>query len=182
MSVGFRKSLFGFNSDDVMNYIQKTHKEFSQKETELNEIADQLKSELNSIKQELEELKIQKEMTERELKEYTDKQEEIERLSQNIGKLYLVAQTNAKAIMKNSEENLENARKEVDGNLSKIDEAHRSLEELKEKILRTSTDFAVQVDGLISSLSSTRLQIEDNINNSNEKSEEFNSVYVQLTK
>lgn len=182
MSVGFRKSLFGFNSDDVMNYIQKTHKEFSVKETELNERADQLKSELNSIKQELNELKIQKEVSERKLKEYTDKQEEIERLSQNIGKLYLVAQTNAKAIMKNSEESLESSRKEVADNLSKIDEAHKSLEELKEKIMRTSTDFAIQVDTLISSLSNTRLQIDGNINDSNEKSEEFNSVYAQLTK
>ena len=34
-------------------------------------------------------------MVEAQLKEYTDKYDEIERLSQNIGKLYLVAQANA---------------------------------------------------------------------------------------
>ena len=35
MTVGFRKSLFGFNQDDVINYIQKTHKSFSQQTEEL---------------------------------------------------------------------------------------------------------------------------------------------------
>ena len=31
MSVGFRKSLFGFNCDDVAAYIQKMHKSFAKK-------------------------------------------------------------------------------------------------------------------------------------------------------
>ncbi len=182
MSVGFRKSLFGFNSDDVMEYIERKHKEFSVKETELNEKAEELKSELDAIKRELEEVKLQKEISDRQLKEYTDKYDEIERLSKNIGKLYLVAQANAKAIMKSSEDNLSLSRKEVDNNLSKIDEAHESLEQLKEKILRTSTDFAVQVDGLMASLTSTRSQIEINSEDSKQKSEEFNSVYEKISK
>ncbi len=182
MSVGFRKSLFGFNSDDVMEYIEKTHKEFSVKETELNEKAEELKGELNSIKRELNEVKLQKEISDRQLKEYTDKYDEIERLSKNIGKLYLVAQANAKAIIKNSEDNLSLSRKEVENNLSKIDEAHDSLEQLKEKILRTSTDFAVQVDSLMASLTNTRSQIEVNSDDSKQKSKEFDSVYAQITK
>ena len=44
MSAGFRKSLFGFNSQDVMEYIEKTHKAFSQKENDLNSKIDELDS------------------------------------------------------------------------------------------------------------------------------------------
>ena len=34
MAVGFKKSLFGFNCADVIEYIEKTHKSFVQKEKE----------------------------------------------------------------------------------------------------------------------------------------------------
>ena len=32
MAIGFRKSLFGFNCDEVLEYVQKTHKAFTEKE------------------------------------------------------------------------------------------------------------------------------------------------------
>ena len=94
MSVGFRKSLFGFNCDDVIEYIQTSHKKFSQKENELNEKIDSLDATITSVNAQLEDVKASKAIVEAQLKEYTDKYDEIERLSQNIGKLYLVAQQN----------------------------------------------------------------------------------------
>ena len=102
MSVGFRKSLFGFNSDDVIAYIEQSHKKFSAKEKELNQKIDELDGTIANVNAQLEDLKVAKANVEAQLKEYTDKHDEIERLSQNIGKLYLVAQANAKSIMQNS--------------------------------------------------------------------------------
>ena len=105
MSVGFRKSLFGFNCDDVIEYIEQSHKNFSEKENQLNQKIDTLDNTIETINAQLEDVKSAKTAVEAQLKEYTDKYDEIERLSQNIGKLYLVAQANAKSVMQNSAEN-----------------------------------------------------------------------------
>ena len=48
MAIGFRKSLFGFNCDDVLEYVQKTHKAFTEKEIVLNEKIEDLKKENSS--------------------------------------------------------------------------------------------------------------------------------------
>ena len=117
MSVGFRKSLFGFNCDDVIEYVQNTHKKFSDKENALNDKIACLDKTIATINAQLEDVKAAKAAVEAQLKEYTDKYDEIERLSQNIGKLYLVAQANAKSIMQNSAENRDIANREVEKNL-----------------------------------------------------------------
>ena len=87
MSVGFRKSLFGFNCDDVIGYIEESHKKFSEKENELNQKIGSLDQTLANVNTQLEDVKNAKAAVEAQLKEYTDKYDEIERLSQNIGKL-----------------------------------------------------------------------------------------------
>ena len=40
MSKGFKKSLFGFNCEEVVAYIEKAHKTFKEKELLLNEKID----------------------------------------------------------------------------------------------------------------------------------------------
>lgn len=180
MAVGFRKSLFGFNCDDVMQYIEKTHKSFSEKETMLNNKISELDNALLSLNSELKSIKTAKENVEAELKKYTDKCEEIERLSQNIGKLYLVAQANAKAIIKDSAENSEMSRKEVERNLGSIDEAHESLNNLKANIMKTSNDFVNRVESLIGSLDNTRDQIKANAEHTVELKDEFEALYAEI--
>lgn len=182
MSIGFRKGLFGFNCDDVMSYIESTHKTYVENETLLKEKAEELETALNSISSELEAVKAEKEILNRELKEYTDKYDEIERLSRNIGKLYIVAQSNARAIMKNSENNLKLSRSEVEKNLSSIDEAHKSLDTLKADILKTSSEFACKVEQLLSSLVDTREKIRENDDMSEKSTETLNSLYAEIVK
>ena len=180
MSIGFRKSLFGFNSDDVLSYIDETHKKFSEKEASLNEKIASLDSTLATLNAQLAEVKNAKADVEAQLKEYTDKYEEIERLSQNIGKLYLVAQSNAKSIMQNSAENKDTVNKEVEKNLYSIDRAHESLSELKASIMQTSTDFVAKVDTLVASLGNARDQINAKNAESRELAEQFESLYAEI--
>lgn len=182
MSVGFRKSLFGFNCDDVIEYIEETHKNFSSKEAELNKKIDSLDNTLAEVNSQLCEVLTAKSEVEAQLKEYTDKYDEIERLSQNIGKLYLVAQANSKSIMKNSIVNKNLAEREVEKNISSIDYAHKSLAEFKTGIMQTSAEFSDKVDSLIASLNSVREQVaEKNIENRNlEKS--FDNMLVEMSK
>ncbi len=180
MSVGFRKSLFGFNCDDVIAYIEESHKKFSTKETELNQKIDSLDSTIATVNAQLEDVKIAKAAVEAQLKEYTDKYDEIERLSQNIGKLYLVAQANAKSVMQNSAENRDITNREVEKNLHSIDNAHEQLSALKAEIMQTSNDFVKKVDTLVSSLSTARTKITDNNTDNRDLAEQFENLLADV--
>ncbi len=182
MAVGFRKSLFGFNSDDVMQYIEKTHKAFSKKEAEFNEKIDALNSTLDAANEAIENIKAEKAELEIKLKEFTDKQDEIERLSQNIGKLYLVAQANAKSVMENAEQNSELARVEVERNITAVNQAQESLNGLKAEIILASESFSRELDRLVSEFNKTKTDIIVNTSDIEEKFKEFDSVFKGLTK
>ena len=182
MSVGFRKSFLGFNCDDVIEYIQNSHKKFSQKEAELNQKIDSLDDTIANINTQLEEVKSAKAAVEAQLKEYTDKYDEIERLSQNIGKLYLVAQANAKSIMQNSAENRDITNREVEKNLHSIDNAHEQLAALKAEIMQTSNDFVAKVDSLVTSLSTAREQVNQKNIDNRELAEQFENLFENINK
>ena len=182
MSVGFRKSFLGFNCDDVIEYIQNSHKKFTEKEKELNLKINDLDKTIAAVNAQLDDVKAAKASVEAQLKEYTDKYDEIERLSQNIGKLYLVAQTNAKAIMQNSTDNREIANHEVEKNLHSIDNAHEELEALKAEIMQTSNEFVNKVDTLVASLSNARDQVSKNNVDNKELTEQFESLLVEIGK
>lgn len=182
MSVGFRKSLFGFNCDDVIEYIQQSHKKFSDKENQLNEKIDDLDNTIADVNAQLEDVKAAKAAVEAQLKEYTDKYDEIERLSQNIGKLYLVAQANAKSIMQNSTDTRDITNREVEKNLSSIDNAHEQLAALKAEIMQTSNDFVAKVDTLVTSLSTAREQVSQKNADNRELTEQFESLLADINK
>lgn len=182
MSIGFKKSLFGFNCSDVISYIDKTHKIFIEKEKNLNLKINELENTVqNSIieKQKLEE---EKQVMEAKLNEFYAKYDEIERLSENIGKLYLVAQENAKAIIENSENSAKLINDEVSRNLYTIDEAHESLFALRQNISRTSADFVSEVENLLSSLSKTKEQIAEKTEAAAEAKEQFEEIYNSIVK
>lgn len=182
MSVGFRKSLFGFNCDDVIEYIEQSHKKFSEKESELNQKIDTLDNTIATVNAQLEDVKSAKAAVEAQLKEYTDKYDEIERLSQNIGKLYLVAQTNAKSIMQNSAQTRDIANREVEKNLHSIDNAHEQLAALKAEIMQTSNDFVNKVDTLVTSLATAREQVAQKNNDTRELAEQFENIFADVNK
>ncbi|MEE1073867.1 MAG: hypothetical protein U0K93_00145 [Acutalibacteraceae bacterium] len=169
MAIGFRKSLFGFNQNDVVDYIEKTHIKFKTKTDELNNKLEEAKRDYDNLTKEKDEIN-------NKLNEFIKKADEIEMLSEKIGKLYLVSQSNAQAIMTNAEENKEKAQQEVTKNLSAIDEAHVSLNELRTSIISTSENFIKEVDTLLSSLATTRDQINENIAESDNALEHFEKV------
>lgn len=182
MAVGFKKSLFGFKCDDVMQYIERSQKSFAEKEKELSEQVDTLSRDLDLSNENCRKLNDEKELIAKKLADFSEKYEEIERLSENIGKLYLVAQANAQAIMANSEKNARLANEEVEKNLSAINDAHESLDSLKKSIMQTSNEFLGEIDGLISSLNETRETISANIAADKEHKNQFDEVYRTLTK
>lgn len=160
MSVGFRKSLFGFNCDDVVSYIEKTQKAHTEKEIVFKEQIEDLKTENSSLSEQLAVITKEKAEIEAQLKEFTDKYDEIERLSQNIGKLYFVAKSNAQTIMKEAEASADIARKEVLRNIASISSAQESLNNVKENVVNTSAGIAKEIAELSKLLDDARSQIE----------------------
>ncbi len=182
MSIGFKKSLFGFNCADVISYIDKTHKTFTEKEKKLTSKIDLLEKEVELVKEDRERITFEKQEIEAKLNEFYAKYDEIERLSENIGKLYLVAQENAKAIIENSEISAKIINEEVSRNLYTIDEAHESLSELRKNISRTSQDFVSEVEGLMSSLTLTKEQIAEKTEAAVSAKEKFEEIYESIVK
>ena len=176
MKAGFRKSLFGFNSDDVIEYIEKTHKDFCEKETLLNEKIDELKDELNSAKLQISDIIAEKTKIENDLKEYTEKYDEIERLSQNIGKLYLVSEANANAVIENAKQSREISEEAVSKSIKCADDTYASLASLKDEIVKTSSEYLEKINSLMLSLESMK----NNIYNNNLSAEKSIEEYEEL--
>lgn len=177
MSVGFRKSLLGFNCSDVIDYIEKARKSRVESENKLNRKIDDINKDLLDSKAQIEGLLAEKAVLTAKLDEFNAKYDEIERLSENIGKLYLVSQANARAVMENSENNAALAEQEVSKNLASIEEAHIALAELRDEINKTSADFIGEVENLMSSLDTTRKQITENAEKIEEAKNEFDEVF-----
>ena len=181
MKIGFRKGLFGFKPEDVLAYIEKTQKAFSDKEAFFTAQLQELRNELALSSESYEALEAEKNAIAAKLASFNEKYNEIERLSENIGKLYLVAQANAQAIMSNADESSSLAESEIEKNITVIEEAHTSLDGLKQNILSTSRDFIKEVDSLIGSLDDTRQKIESNITKNNKHKSDFDSIYESLS-
>ncbi len=162
MAIGFRKRLFGFSPEDVVEYIEKSQKRFFEKERELAKENEELNAALKENENRYNAVCGERDSLAGKLDEFSEKYEEIERLSESIGKLYLVAQTNARALVENSEKNAGIAENEVRKNIAAIDGTHTSLNELKNSIISTSDEFIKEIDGLIESLSATKEQLEAN--------------------
>lgn len=176
MSVGFRKSMFGFNREDVLAYINKLHNNFSKKEDALKEEIkkhDDLISELEAKQKALQE---EKAILEQKVDEYNKKSAEMERLSENIGKLYMVAQSNAKTIMDNAEENSRISNAEIEKNVYAIEQTQSALDELRLAINKTAENFTTELNGLMNSLTQAKAKITD----SSVQDEEASSVFSTL--
>jgi chromosome segregation ATPase len=180
MHIGFRKSLFGFNCDDVIKYVEKTHSTFKSKSDELTRQTNELSAQLNLTKDAYDKLLAEKNQISEQLNAFTEKAAEIERLSESIGKLYLVSQVNAQAIINQAEESRELAKCEIEKNLSAIDDAHTSLNALREGLVKTSDNFIKEVESMLSSLDMTRQQITENSKVADEKIEDFETVYDDI--
>ena len=182
MAVGFRKSFMGFNCDDVMAYIEKSHKSFKDKHSKLSEEIEALSVDLHLTKDGYQKLVQEKTKVEAQLLAFTEKYDEIQRLSDNIGKLYLVAQANAQSIMASTDNSIVLSHQEIDNNLKTIDAAHASLGEMKNSLLATSNDFAAQVDNLIADLIEAKTKIVNNTAAADAKKSDFDSLFQSLTK
>lgn len=181
MAIGFRKSLFGYNPEDVSNHLNKITLENQKIQNALNERVKELTNELESSKASLDNLTAENAEIKEKLDYYIKKYDEVKNLSENIGKLYLVAQTNAKAIIAAADEAKTTADTQIQQNLNAINATNASLNDLKNKITTLNNEFIAKVDELNSSLLNAKEIIESAHKTEQEKQENFEKTFDYIT-
>ncbi len=182
MALGFRKSIFGYNCEEVSEYLHKKDYENKQVVSSLNQKISGLTDELSKINSTNEELSANiKELTE-QLNFYKAKYEEVKSLSENIGKLYLVAQTNAKAIINSANETRTLTETEIEENLALINNTNSSLSQLKGDLINLSNSFVSEIERLSASLEQIKDLAQGSKENADEKTQSFQAVYDNIVK
>ena len=174
-SPGFRKSLMGFNKEDVTNYIEALVKKYKGEETNLLARIENLNIDLKEATERADALQ-------EALNEFEAKREEIEKLSENIGKLYLVSQANADAIIRNAKQSSSIASIEVERNLAGIEETHAKLENLRGEVMDAAKRFNDEFMQLASSLSDTKTALAMLSASSEESSEALDTLMEECAK
>jgi len=167
MATGFKSGLFGFDKRDVLNYIEETHMKYAEKEAEYENTIEKLNEEITALKKDFAAIIKEKEKLENIQQEYIDRYNEVEKLSESIGRLYLSAQNDAKEILDKSIENRELINKEVEINLSAIEEMHNSLDNVKKDVLSSVNSFSDELDKLFTNFNEAKAKL--TLNNSIDK-------------
>ena len=187
MAIEFRNSLFGFNKDDVLSYVHLKDSELKNLSNKLNTRIDELQKQLEALKEEhlsalgtIGNLTRENDGLRAQVDEYNRKSDEIETMSTNIGKLYLVSKATAKSIVDKSEENSAIIAAQNEKQLDNIDNTQSSLKEIAESILSASKNFVSRLDELQSSLHDVKSKVNDNTSQNVKISEEFAELYAKL--
>lgn len=169
MSAGFRKSLFGFNQNDVIEYIKKAAEAAKAKETELNNVLQVQKSENDILTQ------TNKELSER-LAKYEEKCNEITALCENMSRLYLTTKLSSQAIMDSTEENCKVIQVQLDNNLNTLEEVQSALNKLKDQVVQTAGVYTKEVESVSDCLDTAKEVIIANKSEANEAIQKFNEA------
>ena len=182
MALGFRKSLFGYNQEDVAEYINRQAVKNTEIQTELNAKIKANAEQINELTEKLEKLNTENAELNEKIAFYREKYEEVKTLSDNIGKLYLVAQTNAKAIMSAADQAKNATDNEIEQNIAVIDSTNEMLNTLKAKVAEVCDNFKSDVDKLNSTLLDAKATIEGSAIEHKESLESFDKLYASLKK
>lgn len=171
MKLGFKKSIFGFNCNEVIGYIKKNHELFIETKEKYEEEIKQLKSKIDSQEHSISFLSS-------ELDKYVEKEAEINELAEKIAEMYLVSKSGAEAILQNAVDNKIQSEKLVESNLEAVTNANNTLENLETELSQTVETFNKKVESLKQNLSETKQDLKLR----NEDSEGFQKVFQEISK
>ena len=182
MALGFKKSLFGYNCEDVSEYLHKSENSHKQAIAALNASIEEIKDKLANANSEKEKLINDKNDLQGQLDFYKSKYEEVKTLSENIGKLYLVAQTNAQSIIDTANKTRIASIEEIQENISLLNNTNASLAEIKQSVISMSENFVNEIEKLTESLEEIKKSALAADENGNAKVENFEKVFNKITK
>ncbi len=187
MAIEFRTGFLGFNKDDVLNYVHLKDRELKDLSASLNARVAELEARLERLKEEhLSDIstieKLSRENAELNIKaaEYDRKTAEIDAMSANIGKLYLVSKSTAKTIVADAEASSRIVTAQTDKSIENIENAQASLKDLAEEILSASQGFVSRIGEFNRTLEDAKSKVDENKSSSKAVSEEFAELYAKL--
>lgn len=183
MSVFFRKSLLGYNVEDVKKYIDGLFKKISDSDEEhKKEIAKnkelilELSESLNNANQNISELISQNDNLTAEVEHYRAEKEKITQLSEVIGKLYLVSKLNAESIITSATSIKRKTVEEAEFNMQLIEEAHQKLQELTNNVNATSLEYTDKIQSVATSLNETKDSIKKDYRTMNRSEQKLKDI------
>ncbi len=183
MSVFFRKSVLGFNKDDVKKYIDDLYKKMNdaeaaskQREAKLKNTILELSESLNNANENIAKLIVENDSLKTELEAFRAEKEKIEQLSEVIGKLYLVSKLNAESIIRSAKSIKKQSVEEAERNLDIIEKAHERLLNISQDVQNSSDEYNAKMDEILSSLASTKESIENKYKSIHKSEEKLKSV------
>ncbi len=187
MAVEFRTGVFGFNRNDVLEYIHKKDAEMKIKAASLEGKIRALEEELASLKSDFNEaVKNNTELSEENARlavtvsEYKAREDEIESLGRKIGKLYLVSKSSAKSIVDRAEENAEIITEQANIRLANIEQTEESLHNITKQIVSASEKYVKELNVIETSLAEAKDIISEKNAERVRISEEFSDIYEKL--
>lgn len=169
MSKGFRKSLFGFNTEDVLKYISASDNAAKTKISKLEKEIIELNSKIEAIEKEKAELYAVAE-------EYKNKKEYIKLMTDNTARIYLAAKSTSKLMIDNANESRKLIEEANDTRISALSDVQEAMKDLREKINTASKSYSDEVDELSIAFENLKNCINDNNSESDSAVQEFNTL------
>lgn len=165
MAIKFRNSFLGFNKDDVLKYIYSVKETAAQNEAKLSEseaLIKKLTDELESVSSALNESNALCADLQAKVNDFEQREAALTKLSESIGKLYLVAKANARTIISTAEENVKISRLAVDKNLQTATFTGDNLSDIENELAATAQKFSAEIKLVREKLEETKSAVKLN--------------------
>ncbi len=169
VSKGFRKSLFGFNTSDVIAYISKSDKA-------AKALTDKLNNEIATLKLQNEKLAEANKILVQKNAEYESKKEQIRVMSENVARMYLSAKNTSQLMIEKAEENRKMLENENMEQLEVLSRTNESMLNVKEQITATTEDYCETLHELCTSLEKIKEEIDKNGKDTEEAIKNFSDL------
>lgn len=165
MTKKFRNSIFGFNRDDVLSFVLKSDENEARLKSQITELED----DISKLKSELSELRLLQEQTakilketEKELEKQKQRESSLTALGESIGRLYLVAQSNAEAVTAAAENNAKQSQSAVEMSLAAATSAEEQLDGIAKALDEKTKEYLDEIGELKRRVASAKESVAEN--------------------
>ncbi len=169
MKIGFKKSLFGFNCNEVIDYIKSSNQRFNDEKEKYQIAIDSLNKKIKSNEESIEFLSAQ-------LETYIEKEAQINELAQKMSELYLTSKITAEEVLKNAEANKNQVNELVNMNLVSVSNANKELENIESELDNSVAEFNSLVRELKLNLENTKQDLAKR----NKEIESFEEEFIKV--
>lgn len=138
--------------EEAENLAARLRQRLAEAETALGEQKALLEEKNDSLEQQLTESRSAVQSLSSQLDAFQAQKDEIERLSQGIGRLYLTAQTNVESMLADAEQLTGQASRETASRLSALSDCEEELLSLRQQMAKAFRRYDAEVDNMCASL------------------------------